>query len=81
MKIAILSLNPKLWCGFTFDSLRNIGFADDGVLAAGASLNDPENILVRGNGSVLLTDGDNGRVLIVGPDGRMRKFAGSGLSR
>lgn len=57
------------------------GSADDGVLATGASLNDPENILVRGNGSVLITDGDNGRVLIVEPDGRVRKFAGLGLSR
>ena len=64
----------------TLAGTGQVGYADDGDLATGAPLNDPENILVRGDGSVLITDGDNGRVLIVGLDGRVRKFAGRGLS-
>jgi sugar lactone lactonase YvrE len=52
------------------------GFAKDGQSAARASLNDPENVLVRDDASVLITDGDNARVLLVKVDGSVWSFAG-----
>jgi DNA-binding beta-propeller fold protein YncE len=52
------------------------GRAPDGAPALTAALNDPESILVRPDGSVLITDGDNGRVIVVTPDGLTRNFAG-----
>jgi trimeric autotransporter adhesin len=56
------------------------GFAGDGQQAASAALNDPENIWIRKDGSVLITDGDNGRVRRIAPDGVVSTFAGSGVS-
>jgi sugar lactone lactonase YvrE len=56
------------------------GFAGDGGPAASAELNDPENIWIRRDGSILITDGDNGRVRRVSPDGQVSTFAGSGVS-
>jgi DNA-binding beta-propeller fold protein YncE len=56
------------------------GFAGDGGPAASAELNDPENIWLRPDGSILITDGDNGRVRQVSPGGRVSTFAGSGVS-
>ena len=52
------------------------GFAAEGVPANQAQLNDPENLLLLGDGSMLITDGDNGRVLRVKPDGAVQPFAG-----
>ena len=52
------------------------GFAAEGVTANQAQLNDPENLLLLGDGSMLITDGDNGRVLRVKPDGAVQPFAG-----
>ena len=52
------------------------GFAAEGVTANQAQLNDPENLLLLRDGSMLITDGDNGRVLRVKPDGAVQPFAG-----
>jgi sugar lactone lactonase YvrE len=54
------------------------GFTADEERAASAQLNDPEHLLVRSDGSLLITEGDNFRVLIIRPDGRVWSFAGRG---
>jgi len=46
--------------------------------AHGAPLNDPENVLVTSAGDVLITDGDNGRVLRITGDGIVHLLAGKG---
>jgi sugar lactone lactonase YvrE len=56
------------------------GFAGDGGTRTEVLLNDPENIWVRRDGSLLITDGDNGRVRRLGPDGRVSTIAGRGIS-
>jgi sugar lactone lactonase YvrE len=55
------------------------GLAVDGEPATLAKLNDPEDLLVRSDGSLLIADGDNFRVLIIGSDARVWSFAGRGL--
>lgn len=52
------------------------GLSGDGSPAETAQLNDPENLLVRSDGSLLITDGDNGRVRLVTSDGIAGTFAG-----
>ncbi|HWR50786.1 MAG TPA: hypothetical protein VN428_06745 [Bryobacteraceae bacterium] len=52
------------------------GRAAEGAPAASAALNDPENVLELPDGTLLIADGANGRVLRVGSDGRVRVFAG-----
>ena len=54
------------------------GMAIDGSIAASAPLNDPENLLMLIDGSVLITEGaaGRGRVVRVTPDGRIGMFAG-----
>ncbi len=53
------------------------GRASDGALATKAALNDPENLWLRRDGSLLVADGDNGQVRRIDPDGRIRTFAGA----
>ena len=55
------------------------GFAADGTPARVAPLNDPEGILVREDGSIIILDGDNGRVIEIDTEGRARNFAGRGI--
>jgi DNA-binding beta-propeller fold protein YncE len=52
------------------------GLARDGSAGIDAALNDPENMVVLCDGTVFLTDGENGRVLSVAPDGTVRHVAG-----
>ena len=52
------------------------GLAADGIPAGEAPLNDPENIAAGADGSVYITDGDNGRVVRVTPGGTVSNFAG-----
>jgi sugar lactone lactonase YvrE len=53
------------------------GYATDGTLAAEAFLHDPEGILVRKNGNLLINDGRNRRILEITKGGKVRNFAGS----
>jgi trimeric autotransporter adhesin len=56
------------------------GYAGDGGLAALAQLADPENLLVRRDGALLITARDNARVRIITPDGKINTWAGRGPS-
>jgi hypothetical protein len=53
-----------------------LGFSPDGTPANQARLNDPENIIIRSNGSVLFTEAGNHRVRTIDPEGRLLTFAG-----
>ena len=52
------------------------GWAETGQPGIEAPLNDPETMVVRRDGSVLITDGDNGRVVVLNADGSLHPFAG-----
>jgi sugar lactone lactonase YvrE len=54
------------------------GFSGDGGPAHLAQIADPENILVRKDGSILITARDNSRIRLVSPDGIISTFAGKG---
>ena len=51
-------------------------FSGDGLPAERAQLNDPENLLFRSDGTLLITDGDNARLREVTADGIVKTFAG-----
>jgi hypothetical protein len=63
----------------TFIGTGTDGFATDGTSAKVAQMSDPESVLVRGDGSVLVADGDNGRILVMKQDGRVYEFAGANV--
>jgi serine/threonine-protein kinase len=52
------------------------GFDGDGKQATETQLNDPEYVFLRADGSMLIADGDNGRVRLVTADGVVRSIAG-----
>lgn len=52
------------------------GYAMIGQPAAAAPLNDPEYLLVRANGAVVISDGDTGRLLTFDPGGKVALLAG-----
>jgi sugar lactone lactonase YvrE len=52
-----------------------------GDRAQGSALNDPENVLTTPAGDLIITDGENGRVLRISDDGRIHKLAGRGETR
>jgi sugar lactone lactonase YvrE len=54
------------------------GRAVIGAPARGSALDDPENVVVTAAGEVIITDGNNGRILRIGDDGVVRNFAGRG---
>lgn len=54
------------------------GFSGDGGPASIAQIADPENILIRMDGSVLISARDNSRLRYVSPDGIISTFAGRG---
>jgi serine/threonine-protein kinase len=54
------------------------GFSGDGGPAISAQIADPENILVRQDGSVLISARDNSRLRIISPNGIISTFAGKG---
>jgi hypothetical protein len=58
--------------------VKGPGFSGDGGPASAAQIADPENIMVRRNGSVLICARDNSRLRIVTPDGIINTFAGKG---
>lgn len=55
------------------------GVSDLEINASAAILDDPEDVLVRRDGSILISDSGNGRVLEVGTDNIVRIFAGGGI--
>lgn len=52
------------------------GFSPDGTPADSGRLDDPENIVVTEDGTVVFTEAGNGRVRYVAPDGRLGSIAG-----
>lgn len=54
------------------------GFSEGGADGRSVQLNDPENVLVRCDGTVLITDGENGRVIEVGAGGAVQTVIGRG---
>ncbi len=52
------------------------GFSPDGTPADGGRLEDPENIVVIDDATVVFTEAGSGRVRYVGPDGRLGTIAG-----
>lgn len=54
------------------------GFSGDGGPASLAQIADPENVLVRRDGSILICARDNARLRIVSPEGIINTFAGKG---
>jgi hypothetical protein len=54
------------------------GFAPDGTPVGNAALNDPENLIVRPDRTILFTEAGNRRVRLVGSDSLLRTFAGRG---
>ena len=54
----------------------HMGLAEEGAQGVRAPLNDPENLVVLSDGTVLITDGDNGRVVALEADGSLHRFAG-----
>lgn len=56
------------------------GFATEGQLAMSSQLNDPEDLLIRADGTLLIVDSDNYRVLMIGPEARVWSFAGRGVT-
>lgn len=62
----------------TLVGTKGPGFSGDGGPAISAQIADPENILVRKDGSILISARDNSRLRIVSPDGIINTFAGKG---
>ena len=56
------------------------GYAKDGTPASRAPLNDPEGFLVNADGTMLVLDSGNHRVLRIDEDGLIQNFAGQGLT-
>ena len=52
------------------------GFSADGTPADSGRIEDPENIVVTEDGTVVFTEAGSGRVRYVGPDGRLGTIAG-----
>lgn len=60
-----------------FGAIRG-GFSGDGGLAVEAELNQPQDVAIGPDGSLVIADGFNRRIRRVGPDGVMRTIAGGG---
>ena len=54
----------------------HMGLAEEGAQGVRAPLKDPDNLVVLSDGTVLITDGDNGRVVALETDGSLHRFAG-----
>ncbi len=63
----------------TFAGTGVQGFAGDGGPATTAQLDTPSGIVVAGDGRVFLADTHNQRVRVVGTDGSIQTFAGTGV--
>jgi hypothetical protein len=57
------------------------GLARDGTPISQAAVNDPENLIVRPDGTILFTEAGNRLVRSIGADSLLRTFAGRGHLR
>jgi NHL repeat len=62
----------------TLVGTKGPGFSGDGGPASLAQIADPESILIRKDGSVLISARDNSRLRIISPEGVISTFAGKG---
>ena len=69
-----LGIEPQIVRKKDFDGVT--GFSEDGSLASNAPLNDPEYMFTREDGSVVISEGDNGRILVIKRDGTLHTLAG-----
>jgi len=63
----------------TLAGTGSLGFSGDGGPAVAAQLNNPTEAFGLPGGSVLISDYDNNRVRLVGADGTIATFAGTGV--
>jgi len=56
------------------------GFAGDGGAAASAELNEPAGIAVSADGRIFIADTNNQRIRVVGANGGISTFAGTGVA-
>ena len=54
------------------------GFSGDDGPATAGQIADPENLLIRKDGALLISVRDNARLRIISPDGIIKSFAGKG---
>ena len=57
------------------------GYAMIGQAVATAPLNDPQSVLVRAGGAIVVSDGDTGRLLTFEPNGKVALLAGPAAHR
>lgn len=58
-----------------------LGESEDGTISDRAPLHDPEDIWVVRDGRILIADGDNRRIRVILPNGRIYAFAGKRRGR
>ncbi|MBI5799513.1 MAG: immunoglobulin domain-containing protein [Verrucomicrobia bacterium] len=56
------------------------GFGGDGTAATSSQLNSPAGVAIHPNGSVFIADTANQRIRVVGTDGIISTFAGTGVA-
>ena len=56
------------------------GFVGDGGVATGAELNEPSGIAVSADGRIFIADTSNQRIRVVGANGTISTFAGTGIA-
>ncbi len=74
----VLRVDPQGATVTPFAGTGVCGFAGDGGLALEAQLRGPGGLAEGPDGSLYIADTDNGRVRVVGPDGRIETVAGTG---
>lgn len=65
----------------TLAGTGQLGESVEGAISDRAPLNDPEDISVMRDGRILIADGDNRRIRVILPNGKMYAFAGKRRER